>query len=196
MRKRAWRSRDDGMTLIELLITIAMIGAITSVISLGITLVAQSRQSIGGDLATTRHAQTLALWLPADLQCADPGAGFVTNEADTGGCGAPLPGLNRLRIGLHPGNGGPSIVSYRIYGTEAPYLLIRVTCLDSAAPPILRSMVGDIADPSDVTVSLLPPATTPPTSIEFDIATSNDGETLSFTVGGGLKAITPASTLP
>lgn len=66
-RKTVSRSNDRGMTLVELLVTVSLIGLVTTVISAAIIVVFRSTDSTEGRLSLARSEQSFTTWMPADL---------------------------------------------------------------------------------------------------------------------------------
>ena len=69
---RASSRRDQGFTLPELLITMAILGTITAVLAAAIVTTIRQQSSTEGRLNIARAEQSVDTWLPADIASADP----------------------------------------------------------------------------------------------------------------------------
>jgi prepilin-type N-terminal cleavage/methylation domain-containing protein len=138
--------RDGGMTLIELLISIVVLGTIVAVIASAVIVTIRQQPDTEARLDVARWEQSLALWLPADLASA---TAVSADEDDTPcGSGACLYGSNALQLSWNDGS-GETIVSYR-YGPSSDgetYELHRVVCVDGSCTD--QIVLRDLAPPSD-----------------------------------------------
>ena len=147
------RRRDAGMTLIELIVSVAVIGLIVVSISVAITVVLRQAPQTEARLDVSRWEQNLGTWLPADLASAEglPADTPEHNDPDDSsdyptdpdypapaGCGDCTDDVNVLQ--LHWGQGsGTTDVTYR-YGVGADpdtYELRRVECTSSGCDSIV-----------------------------------------------------------
>ena len=137
---------DSGMTLVELLASVAVIGAIVTVLAAAVTVTFRQQGTTEARLDVARWEQSLALWLPSDLASAaditaDPHAAPCGSEACTFGS-------NALQLTWNDGS-GPTNVSYR-YGPAADgtsYQLTRVKC--HAGPCTSQIVLRDLSGPVD-----------------------------------------------
>ena len=119
--------RDQGMTLIELLISIVVLGTIITVIASAVIVTIRQQPETEARLDVARWEQSLALWLPTDLASATTVSADET--ATPCGSGACVYGSNALQLSWNDGT-GETIVSYR-YGPSSDgesYELHRVVC--------------------------------------------------------------------
>gem|GEM_PF-1226267 len=131
--------RDEGMTLVELLISIALTGVLVTALS-GAVVVIMNQQSTGnGRLNNARAENGAGLWIPGDL--ASAGQNVDTSPSINpcfGTCpvGADIGGSNAMMLSwstLVAGGSGQSVtrltqVSYRYVLVGNEYQLIRVQC--------------------------------------------------------------------
>lgn len=203
------RHRDAGMTLVELLVSVMLIGAIVTVLAAAVTVVFRQDADTQARLDIARWEQSLAMWLPADLTS----AGDVdVDPTTTAPCGDAICtfGSNALTLSWNDGSG--TVVSYR-YGPDgdgSSFMLTRVECragsctsqvvLRDLAPPEMPWNPGDPipTEVIEVTVPLVvdssdDPDPTAPGQSRRVIVTVNgapgaDGQdrssTVSFTAGG------------
>jgi prepilin-type N-terminal cleavage/methylation domain-containing protein len=82
--RRAIR-RSDGFTLPELLVTMTVLGIIIAAIAAAIIVSLKNDSRSADSLRGSRDAQTLALWLPSDVQSAGP-TGIDPSAATPTGC--------------------------------------------------------------------------------------------------------------
>jgi prepilin-type N-terminal cleavage/methylation domain-containing protein len=138
--------RDDGMTLIELLISISVLGTIVAVIASAMIVMIRTQPETESRLDVARWEQSLALWLPSDLTSA---SNVSADEADTPCASAACTfGSNALELRWDDGT-GETIVSYR-YGPSADgetFELHRIEC--HAGSCFDQIVLRDLAVPSD-----------------------------------------------
>lgn len=134
------------MTLIELLITITVLGTIAVVTAAALLVVFSQQNDTEARLNVARWEQSLATWLPADLSSAtdvDDDPALIQTGCSIAACSE---GLNALYVAWQ--DGGQTVsVSYR-YGPsdddDGSYVLTRVECRGSAcsARVALRDLDG------------------------------------------------------
>ncbi len=207
------------MTLIELLVTILVIGAIATVLTAAITVTFRQQASTEARIDVARWEQSLALWLPNDLasatdvsaEASDTPPGCVSDCATS---------ANALQLSWNDGS-GLTTVSYR-YGPASggeSFQLTRVVC--NASGCTSQVVLRDLAVPSDdlgnpipwsapywvpdtvinVTVPLAVGSTDPDSSgakrviINVNGIPGPDGvdrsSTISFTAGGSTRGTLP-----
>lgn len=136
---------DHGMTLIELLICVAVLGTIVAVLSSAVIVTLRQQPETEGRLDVARWEQSLALWLPADLASATT---VSAAEGETPcASGACLYGSNALQLSWNDGT-GETTVSYR-YGPSddgKSYELHRVVCTAGSCRD--QVVLRDLAVPS------------------------------------------------
>ncbi len=219
------RTRSDrGMTLIELLVSITVIGLIATVLAATITVVLRQSPETTARVDTARWEQNLGTWLPADLTSAqwpadengDGVADDPTEAVDYDAytpCGDDMCTWGENVVHLAWEEGGVSIdVSYR-YGQadDGTYQFRRVECRNGNCSS--QTLVRDMPEPSS---GGEPPisVTFPPDVLDTDpngspivntsgrrvsvTINSMDGtELLSFTGGGTERVdLEPAAIQP
>ncbi|WP_394937157.1 hypothetical protein [uncultured Ilumatobacter sp.] len=190
--------RDAGVTLIELIVSVLMVGLLATSISAAIVVTLRSNQASEGRLNVARAEQSVAAWMPADLSSA------VTASEDPSAtsCGVPecagVTGSNALLLEWpsHTTAGTTTTVSY-IYRREASgdlYELVRVYCDAGTCNKniVLRSLDGPedfepgvtpvSDDVIDVTVPLAAAATE---DTEENLDTGSTARRIVVTIDGG-----------
>lgn len=198
---RRLRCRGDrGLTLVELLFTVVLLGVISGAIATIMFVFFRANRSTADSLANSGYAQTLATWFPADVQSAEPSASFGTESAGNGDTGcqpgdlAPY-GTNELRLVLYPGD-SPMVVSYRV--DAANEQLLRVTCSGGGSPK-RQVMVQGVRSADDVSVELDTFETAAGaevvSNVRMTVTMTREGRTSSFTVAASPRAVVPVTTL-
>ncbi len=134
------------MTLIELLVSVMVIGAIATVLAAAVTVTFRQQDSTEARLEVARWEQGLALWLPADLTSAT----VVSAEEGEQPCVDPICtfGSNALMLSWDDGS-GPTTVSYR-YGPAddgTTFVLTRVECHGGSCTS--QVVLRELAPPTD-----------------------------------------------
>lgn len=138
--------RDPGMTLIELLVSVLVIGAIATVLAATLTVTFRQQGDTQGRLDVARWGQSLAMWLPTDIASA---SGVSADESDAP-CGSAecTFGSNALMLTWDDGT-GETIVSHR-YGPASDgtsFILTRVECKGGACTSLV--VLRDLSRPLD-----------------------------------------------
>ncbi|MGH9134343.1 MAG: VWA domain-containing protein, partial [Ilumatobacteraceae bacterium] len=138
--------RDQGMTLIELLVSVIVIGSIAAVLAAALTVTFRQRADTEARLDVARWGQSLALWLPSDLASASD----VSAAESDAPCGSPdcTFGTNALQLKWDDGT-GETTVSYRYgpAGDGESFILTRVEC--KAGSCSSRVVLRDLSPPLD-----------------------------------------------
>ena len=129
--------RDEGMTLIELLVSIVMLGLLMTVLSSAVIVTLRQQDNTEGRLNVARAEQTISMWIPADLASADT----VDTSPEASPCGAPVcdgidlsGGSNVMMLTWMVDNGDGTITTTNVSYHFAPsgdgetYNLSRVEC--------------------------------------------------------------------
>ena len=198
---RADSRRDQGFTLPELLITIAILGTITAVLAAAIVTTIRQQSSTEGRLNIARAEQSVDTWLPADIASADPTTVSADPLADPCGASCPadvdLSGVNALLMSWSVDE--PSLitwtVSYRYVKIGSEWQLRRILCeevsgvatcddatvLHNLAPPGDGSPAAEAAFLGSPTAPSWAVSVTPPgpggatTSVQFFVDGGADG---------------------
>lgn len=159
-------SRDRGMTLPEVLVSVTITGMLVAAMAMATTVILRQADNSRGRINNTRSEQSIGTWMPADLASAED----VSTAADASPCGSSCPpgvnvgGSNALMLswtGSVPGTTEPiptqTHVSYRYIQTpELEWQIIRVACYWEGS-----------AAPSCTQVVVLHDVTAPPPGIEY-----------------------------
>lgn len=137
--------RDRGVTLVELLVTVMVIGAIATVLSTALVVTMRQHGSTAARVDVARWEQNLAAWLPGDLSSASD----VSDDPASAPCGSAACtfGSNALTLTWDDGT-GTTTVSYR-YGPSADgesFVLTRVECHASCTSIVV---LRDLSGPTD-----------------------------------------------
>lgn len=123
------RRQDDGFTLVELLMVIAMTSIIMTALASAFTTGLRTTTATGTRLSETADLQLLSAYFPQDIQSAGIGAGDVdTTATATAGCSG-LDGSNVLALrwtDFKTGTSYGATYRTRVSGTEQQ--LVRYTC--------------------------------------------------------------------
>ncbi len=139
--------RDRGMTLPELLISIAVIGLVASVLVAGISVTLRQHEDTRGRIDVARWEQNLGMWLPDDLRSASD----ASAEPNATPCGAPTCGGTPMSAGsnvlwLSWNEGGVTTqVSYRYQPDGEGYGLFRVMCVGDTCSTL--RVLSDLSSP-------------------------------------------------
>lgn len=143
----ARRSRDAGVTLVELLISIVILGLIMGSIGLLLITFLRNEAPTSQRMTTPRFGQALSQFFPSDVQGADPAAVDVTGSRASG-CST-SPGTNVLWLQSSV-EGTTTYTSYRLEQVGARLRLLRITCsaANPAATTSVQSLAGDLPSTS------------------------------------------------
>ena len=181
------------MTLIELVVSIAVIGLLVTAISAAITVTLRQQPATTARIELARWEQNLGTWLPTDLASASTAnIDATTSPCATADCTF---GANALQLAWPEGS-GTTTVSYR-YGSSdggSTYELRRVECpaagscnsivvvRDLAAPPDPGWVAADGAPDTVIRISL--PLSADSTSSGDTPLENARGRRFVITVGG------------
>lgn len=146
--------RDSGMTLIELLVSVMVIGGIATVLSSAVVVVLRQQPATQAAVDVARWEQALALWLPNDIASA--------SDIQDGQLDAPCPsaectfGVNALLLSWNDG-ANTTKVSYR-YGpsgsSDGSWQLNRIECTAGSCDS--HVVLRDLSPPRNDDGSLIP----------------------------------------
>lgn len=148
-RAQHMRRRDEGMTLIELILAVVMLGLISVVISSAIIVTLRQHDNTDGRLNVARSEQSVSLWIPADLSSAT----VVDTSPEATPCGASVcdgidlsAGSNVLMMTWTTGSGTNAVdtaVSYNFAPSSGgeSYDLTRVECVSNGTGWTCKSLV-------------------------------------------------------
>ena len=127
MNARRQVASSGGYTLIELLVTIAVLGAIAGVLGAALTIGEKTVSATNNRLAGSHDAQNLATWLPADVQSTGNGQSDVAINSTTD-C-SNIPNALRLHWAVSEGAGTDDYVAaYAVVQVGSGWQLKRFYC--------------------------------------------------------------------
>lgn len=228
MRTHSWRarvgarpadvgSRCDGFTLVELLVSMVVMGIISTVIAsvIGVAVKNNPEVELRTDAALTLKGVTT--WLPQDVDSTPPD-GFDTNPSTASGC-AQSPGVNLLRMQWTETTTGATqtfIANYRFVNSGGQNMIQRISCdgtssfplgntsvLKATGPlapmpvswapgqlPVAVTVATDVSS-GDVTLVTMSVMTASNKLLIVEAAPKNPANTLPpTTLGGGLVSVT------
>jgi len=142
--RRVERRGDDGVTLVELLIGITILGVIMATLSAAVILILKAQKPIQARIAEAKDIAFLQTYLPVDLSSAISSDTTPTLQPIAG---RTLPGTNVATLTRTDGTSGTYQVAYRYETTGTEWVLARyeirgssvqriVVAHELAAPPI------------------------------------------------------------
>lgn len=193
------RASDIGLSLVELLLVVAVMGMLSLSIAGGIVVVLRNMGDTNERIADSVEAQNLVTWLPVDVSSA-PSANTRTDPSLPSGCASASPGTNILLLSwTETINGTTStfVANYRAVPVpgEPGVRLQRFTC--SGAGSLGASQSRNVSN----TLAALPGGWTPG---QAPVAVSISGILITLTLTQADGDITrvesaqknPAATLP
>lgn len=194
--------RDQGFTLIELMIAITVSGLILSALSLGFITTIRGTKDLHDRFVQSHDAQLLAAYFPADVQSADPTLPLSTSASAWAPCTGTSPASepNILHMQWTETNGAATTafaVSYRtrqvpvVPNENVRYQLVRYFCYGSAVKSDV--VAHNIASPAPPTINGQTVSLTL-TSVPGPV-TSTAGD-YSFTFSGRMRTPVPPPPYP
>ncbi len=200
--RRSTASR--GFTLVELVMSIAVMGIISTVIAAVITTAFRNNPMVEVRTDAAHTLKGLVTWLPQDVDSTPP-TGFDTTPATTSGC-ASSPGINLVRMEWQEFVNGATtryVANYRWLSGAEDDTIVRVACSGTGTGVLGNTSVINASGPLKKMLSGWTPGSLPAaivietdetgdvTLVTFDIQTS-DGSVMH--VDSAPK--NPAHTLP
>ncbi|MGD9701602.1 MAG: VWA domain-containing protein [Acidimicrobiia bacterium] len=122
-RSTSRRRGDEGVTLVELLIGVTILGVIMATLSAAVILILKAQKPIQARIAEAKDIAFLQTWLPVDLSSATSSDTTPTLQPLAG---TTLPGTNVVTLTRADGAGGASYeVAYRYETTGVEWVLAR-----------------------------------------------------------------------
>lgn len=204
---------DHGFSLVEILITVAIMGMVATSISLIMTTVFSVAPGINGRVDDTRSHSGLVAYMPEDVNSTPPGNFDFDSTRDSGCTDAGL-GVNLVHMTWTEDTGTPTtyMASYRYIDDGSGYQIYRFACQSGDTTTQVRPMTATLpdidestwtqgADPvrisqtfnadgvvNGLTLSL---DLASGSSVDFEMRTNNPAETLS-----PLSSTTPTTVVP
>lgn len=156
------RPRDRGFTLVEVLISITILGVLAATVAAAFAVIVRTAPPTDARADDARSLLGISTWLPADVSAtprqplADPTDHWDDSPVRASGCSGVDPGINVLRLEYRESiSGSPRnfYVSYRLVDDTEDSNLVRVSCTDGGPGEVLNVTAGlppISADPVDV----------------------------------------------
>ena len=198
------RRTDAGLTLVEMLVAISVIGLIATVIAAVVGAAVKNNPAVELRTDTAHTLQGVVTWLPQDIDSTPP-TGFDMGSTTPSGC-AESPGTNLLHLQWTERLGGVTttfVANYRWVVDEEEHI-VRVTCNWSSSSGLSETRVSNASGPLTPMPASWVPGTLPAAvSIETD-PVSGDVTLVTFevqTMEGEILHVdaapkNPANTLP
>lgn len=133
------RRDDSGITLVEVLISVALMAMLATVVSGALIVTLRTSPAVADRADAAVNVQGLVTWLPQDVDSAEPGS-FDTNQATTSGCAGVDPGFNLFKV-----TWSETITSTVDYAASYRYVaeaggggIFRVYCTVGQAPSVVK----------------------------------------------------------
>lgn len=141
------RRTDSGLTLVEMLVAISVIGLIATVIAAVVGAAVRNNPAVELRTDTAHTLQGVITWLPQDIDSTPP-TGFDIAATTASGC-AESPGTNLLRLEWTERLGGVTttfVANYRWVVGEEEHI-VRVTCNGSGSSDLGNTRVSKASGP-------------------------------------------------
>lgn len=142
------RTRSDGFTLVEVLVSMTVMGLIATVISSVVIVAVKNNPAVQMRTDAALTLQGVTTWLPQDVDSTPPD-GFDKAATTVSGC-ASSPGVNLLRMQWSEDIGGTVtkfIADYRYVTTGTQNVINRITCSGTGALPLGNTVVQKASGP-------------------------------------------------
>ncbi len=197
------RARSEGFTLVEVLVSMSVMGLIATVISSVVIVAIRHNPAVHMRTDVARTLQGITTWLPQDVDSTPPG-GFDVGKSTLSGCASTL-GVNVLRMQWSENISGTTtqfIANYRYVATGTQNLIERVSCNGIGALPLANTTVQRVSGPLAPMLGSWQPGN-PPAAVSL-LPLNGDVETVTMQLTSannlvlGVEAApkNPANTLP
>lgn len=152
------RTRSDGFTLVEVLVSMSVMGLIATVISSVVVVALKNNPAVQLRTDSALTLQGITTWLPQDVDSTPPD-GFDTVATSASGCGD-SPGVNVLRMQWSENISGTVtqfIANYRYVASATQSIIKRVSCRGTGSFPLGNTVVQRVTGP----LAAMPPAWVP-----------------------------------
>lgn len=131
--------RDDGFTLLELVISITLMAMLATVISAAVAVTLRNSPAVADRADAAVNVQGLVTWLPQDVDSAAPGT-FDTAQGVSSGCAGSDPGFNVFKVTWSEtiSSKVDYAASYRYVAVTDGGYIVRVYCVVGAVPSVLQ----------------------------------------------------------
>lgn len=166
------RTRSDGFTLVEVLVSMSVMGLIATVISSVVIVAVKNNPAVQLRTDSALTLQGITTWLPQDVDSTPP-TGFNTVPTQASGCTS-SPGVNVLHMQWSENISGTVtqfIANYRYVASASQNIIKRVTCSGTGSVPLGNTIVQRVTGP----LAAMPPAWVPEqlpvdVDVEYDLA--------------------------
>jgi prepilin-type N-terminal cleavage/methylation domain-containing protein len=174
---------DDGFTLVELMMAIAIMAIILGPVTMGVVVGLRTSDETSTRLAGSNDAQLLAVWLPADIQSTGNQSGDVATSSNTDCSGI----TNALRLKWRETQGSTTntyVAAYAIsQDSTGRWVLNRYYCVNGGAATV-HLVNRNLANSSAVSIA------TSGTKVSMTVTEKNtptDPTSYTFTVSGNRR---------
>jgi prepilin-type N-terminal cleavage/methylation domain-containing protein len=134
--------RDDGFTLVELLVCITILGIVMVALCAAVSIGLRSTVNANVMFDESNTAQFTSLHYASDVQ----GAESVAVNDSTSSCG----GAAKLKL---TSTNADRVVAYAVTGSSSPYTFVRRVCSPSSATPLETTLASNLTSTSAVAAS-------------------------------------------
>ncbi len=152
------RTRSDGFTLVEVLVSMSVMGLIATVISSVVIVAVKNNPAVQLRTDSALTLQGITTWLPQDVDSTPP-TGFNTVPTKASGC-ASSPGVSVLHMQWSENISGTVtqfIANYRYVASASENIIKRVTCRGTGSAPLGNTIVQRVTGP----LAAMPPMWVP-----------------------------------
>lgn len=179
------RLRDEsGFTLVELLITIAILGVVIAPLTAALIVALRTTDETSNRLAGSNDAQLLSIWLPGDIQSAGNQSGDIVAAPTANTECSGVTNLLRLRWRETQSTTTTYVAAYAIRsGPDGTWRLVRYSCVNGGAATthvVARNLAATSAGSVSVTGTKVAVTLT-------EQATPTEPAGYSFTVSGNRR---------
>lgn len=152
--------RDGGVTLIEMLVVVAVLGLIAAVIAAAFVVVVRTSPTTEARIDDSRTILGLTIYLPEDVNSTPP-SGYDFVPSTSTGCAGASPGVNLVRL-TWTELSNTYRASYRYTGDSDGYKVVRYSCANGGDADVI-SLTSDLPpiDESTWTAGSAPIVVTP-----------------------------------
>lgn len=148
MTQMTRRTRSDGFTLVEVLVSMAVMGLIATVISSVVIVAVRNNPAVQMRTDSALTLQGITTWLPQDVDSTPP-SGFSTVSTKVSGC-ASSSGTNILHMQWSENISGTVtqfIADYRYVASATQNIIQRVSCNGTGSLPLGNTIVQRVTGP-------------------------------------------------